>query len=338
LFDGEEENRQLSAVPDQVIITGGNGYLGACTAEWLRRKGLEPILVDNFLTSSSERKLGRKVHQIDLASPQETERFFSQAGNVKAVFHFAALAIVPDSCQNPGAYFQNNINATLNVAEACSKFKVPYLIHSSSCAVYGDPQTDLLSEAHPRRPHSPYGESKRISEQIIDQYRVWKGLSALNLRYFNPAGALVDAKLGEQHEPETHLIPRIVECLSQGKEFSLFGDDYPTPDGTCIRDFIHVQDLAEAHFRALGYLEKSQKPEPSLNVGSGTGYSVCQVIKAAQSALGKTLQVKTHSRRQGDPPKLVADTKLASRALGWSASLTLEQMILDHWKWFSTRV
>lgn len=321
----------------RVVVTGGAGYLGSCVAAVLKRQGVEPILFDNFSTSKRPAKPVGQLIEVDLGSKTAADKAFDQAGTVDAVIHFAAFAIVPQSCEKPGECFRNNLVSAINVAENCGRKGIPSLLHSSSCAVYGNPTTEFLAEDHPLKPFSPYGESKKIVEQILGQFSQWKKLRVLNLRYFNPAGALPAENLGEAHDPETHLIPLVVEALRQDKPFSIYGNEFLTPDGTCIRDFLHVSDLAEAHIASLAYLEKETYPVSAINVGSGRGYSVQEVIATAEKIFGKKAKVAVAPPRPGDPSKLIATNDLAKKILGWNPKRTLSEMISDHLSWVENR-
>ena len=247
-----------------VVLSGGAGYIGRCTAEILRQAGYSPVALDNFSTSPRVFSPDLPCHEVDLRDLEATRAALQKIGDACGIIHFAAKAIVSESCDSPETYFRNNLLATLNLAQVAAELGLQSFIHSSSCAVYGVPEVLPMSESLPLHPLSPYGETKLISEQILHHMSQYRGLRVLNLRYFNPAGALPAKGLGENHSPENHLVPNIVRALMHESPLSVFGTDYATPDGTCIRDFIHIEDLAKAHLAALKYL----KDNPSLSEDS----------------------------------------------------------------------
>lgn len=313
-----------------VIITGGAGYLGRCVAEVVHREGYTPVIVDNFSNSREPRDCAFAVHRLELCDLDATREVWRKY-RVHGVIHFAARALVSESVAHPELYFRNNLMATLSVAQASLETGVRFVVHSSSCAVYGVPTEVPIPESHPQAPITPYGESKRMAEWMLLNYVRHKNLRMMNLRYFNPAGSLDDGRLGEAHEPETHLVPNVVRNALDGKAISIFGDDYPTPDGTCIRDFIHVEDLATAHVAALRYLENPANPQlDAVNVGVGRGVSVKEIIAAAERVFERKLETKIFPRRPGDPPMLVAEASLVRRALGWAPKRSVEDMLRSH--------
>ncbi len=317
----------------KVILTGGAGFIGGAAAFVLDREGFEPIVVDDYSTSRPNKKFPFRVHEVDLKNRAAVDKLWEQLGTVFGVIHLAARALVPESVAKPGLYFENNVLAALNVAEASLKHGTRLFVHSSTCAVYGTPVQVPIPEGHPMAPLSPYGESKWMVERMLASYEKTLGLKPLNLRYFNPAGAIAGGKWGESHEPETHLIPNVVRFGVEGKDIPVYGNDYDTPDGTCIRDFIHVEDLAMAHVVALKYLEATAAPAKAINVGSGRGYSVGEVISAASKVIGKELQAEFHPKRPGDAPRLVADASLMKKELGFHPKGTLETMVRTQWEW-----
>ena len=322
-----------------IVVTGGTGFIGSSTAWLLAQSGYTPFVLDNFSTSVKPEKSLFNLIEVDLSQPDEVTKAFKKLPQIHAIFHFAAKALVPESTEKTWDYFHNNFNATLNLAEAATQFSVPYFIHSSTCAVYGIPERIPISENSPLKPETPYGESKRASENILQQFSKWKGLSALNLRYFNPAGAITGSKCGELHDPETHLIPNIITSIHQNKPFKIFGNDYSTSDGTCIRDFIHIKDLAQAHLVALSFLEtQPQGTFDCINVGKNQGVSVKEAIKTAEKVLGVQCKVEVHPRRHGDPAELIADTTQMKQKLRWQPQLPLEAMIEDHWNFIKGRI
>jgi UDP-glucose-4-epimerase GalE len=322
-----------------VIVTGGAGYIGSCTAHLLKQEGFNPIVFDNFSTSQKPSHSDFPVWEVDLTDRKQVEKACAKLSKVHAVFHFAAKALVPESIEKTWDYFYNNLNATLNIADCSAQFSIPYFIHSSTCAVYGIPDQVPIKESSPLKPETPYGQSKVASEKILEQYSKWKNLQVLNLRYFNPSGAFPELGLGEIHEPETHLIPNLVKSLSQKTFFQAFGNDYPTSDGTCVRDFIHIKDLAKSHLLALAYLEANPSVKfDSLNIGKGKGISVGEAIKSAERVLGMKGQIKIQPRRAGDPAELVADTTKMMSLFKWTPELSLDHMIEDHWKFIQGRI
>lgn len=321
-----------------ILVTGGAGYIGRCTAEILKDRGYQAVLIDNFSTGRRALVGEMTCFDVDLANRKATIDAFQKMGKIHAIIHFAAKALVPESCEKPEEYFRNNIMATLNVAEAAVGCKIAYLVHSSSCSVYGLPQSVPICEDATLGPVSPYGESKRIAEQVLAQFCRHKKLGVINLRYFNPAGSVSDGRFGEAHDPETHLIPNVVNAFLEQKPIPVFGTNYNTPDGTCIRDFVHIEDLVEAHIAAVQHIEVAPQPvEIAINLGGGQGASVKEVIAAAERVLGGKIRTEFQERRPGDPPKLVADLSLAKRLLNWEPKKGLEAMIADHAKWMTGR-
>ncbi len=321
----------------KVLVTGGAGYIGSHTAKALARAGHEPLVLDNL--SSGHRwavKWGRLL-EWDLSDTELLPQFIEKE-KVEAVLHFAASLLVGESVQQPRKYFWNNIVNTLRLLDAMLEAGVKRIVFSSSAAVYGTPQTVPITEDHPKLPTSPYGETKLAMERALQWYGNAYGLKWIALRYFNAAGADPDGELGENHDPETHLIPLAIKAaLGQRPPLDVYGTDYPTPDGTAIRDYIHVSDLADAHVRALDYLTAGGESR-ALNLGTGRGYSVREVI----DTVGKISPVpfRDAPRRAGDPPALVADAGHAASVLGWKPQRSgLEAITQDAWNWHSkTRV
>lgn len=318
-----------------IIITGGAGYLGRCTAELLRREGLFPVLMDNFSTGRRAMVGELPCIDVDLTDKRATLEAFNKTGGASGVIHFAARALVSESCERPEEYFRNNVLSALHVAEGALATRIPAVVHSSSCAVYGLPRSIPIAEDSPCEPVSPYGESKWMVERMLNQFARHKGLGVVHLRYFNPAGSFAEASLGEAHEPETHLIPNVVGAFLSGRPVPVYGTDYPTPDGTCHRDFVHVEDLAFAHWLALKKLAEGVVLPAAINLGGGKGVSVREVIRAAGEVLGSPLPEQPMPRRPGDPPALVADTSLAKKALGWAPRKGVREMIRDHAQWIT---
>ncbi|NBT58320.1 NAD-dependent epimerase/dehydratase family protein, partial [bacterium] len=258
----------------KVILAGGNGYIGGTTAFALKEAGFEPIILDNFSTSIRGALKGFEVIETDLTDLPQTQHAFKKIGQAAGVIHFAAKALVPESFKIPGHYYSNNLLSALNLAETSKSFGVPIFLHSSSCAVYGIPKQIPIPETSNLEASSPYGDTKIMAEVLLNRYHHMNCLRVVHLRYFNPAGAWPKYGWGEAHEPETHLIPNLVSAALQNRPVSLFGNQYPTPDGSCIRDFIHVIDLAEAHVKTLQAMLQGLNVPLRINVGRGVGSSV----------------------------------------------------------------
>ncbi|MGA7122287.1 MAG: UDP-glucose 4-epimerase GalE [Polyangiaceae bacterium] len=312
-----------------ILIVGGAGYIGSHTAKRVARAGLTPVVFDNLeYGHRSAVKWGPFVEG-DLADSPLIERVLREY-EITSVIHFAAYAYVGESVANPRKYFRNNVVCTLNLLDAMVDAGVREIVFSSTCATYGEPLEVPISEDHPQTPVNPYGESKLAVEKILHWYARAYGMHFAALRYFNAAGADPDGELGEDHDPETHLIPlAITAALGRGNELSIFGSDYPTPDGTAVRDYIHVVDLAEAHWLALQYLAKSGD-NLRLNLGTGRGHSVREVIAAVEKIGGRKVPVRQAPRRAGDPPALVADAREAAKVLGWRPVYPELETIVEH--------
>ena len=312
----------------KILVVGGAGYIGSICAELLLDEGHEVVIFDN-LTEGHRRAVDARAAFIegDLADRQKIEAAFSKT-RPDAVMHFAASALVGESMRDPSKYFRNNIANGLNLLDAMVATGVPRIIFSSTCAIFGLPEHLPIDETLPPRPINPYGESKLAFEKILRWYDQIHGLKVVSLRYFNAAGA--SAKFGEDHRPETHLIPNVLKvALGQNRHVELFGTDYETPDGTCIRDYIHIVDLARAHILAL----KSTKSE-FYNLGTGGGSSVREVIAACREITGRKIDIVEKPRRPGDPPRLIASSEKIKRELGWRPQFqSLEAIIESAWKW-----
>lgn len=322
----------------RLVLTGGTGYLGSCAAEVFAAAGYEPVLLDDYSSSAADAQRPYETHVLDLKEREATLALFRKLQPVVGVVHFAAHTLVSESVAQPGRYLRNNFLAALHVAEAATATKVGALVHSSTCAVYGAPSRVPIDENCVLAPISPYGQSKVAAEQAFLGFRKSAGLPMVNLRYFNPAGATASSRYGEAHEPETHLIPLVVAALQAKKPIRLFGEDYPTADGTCVRDFIHVEDLLQAHLLALEKLLHDAKSAPeAVNVGTGRGSSVREVAETAARVLGAKLTLTIEPRRPGDPPALVADNALLRSWLQWTPTRTLESMIESHARFVASR-
>lgn len=317
----------------KVLVTGGAGYIGSHTVKELLKKGYEVIIFDNFTSGHEDLVGGGLLVRGDLRSREEIQAVFEQ-NQIEAVLHFAALIQVGESYVNPQKYYLHNLISSLNLLEAMLKYRVKYFIFSSSAAVYGVPQKIPLEEDHPLNPINPYGMTKFMLERILQDYDRAYNLKYVSLRYFNAAGADPEGQLGEKHNPETHLIPNILLHLLRKKEdFQIYGGDFPTPDGTAIRDYIHVTDLARAHLLALERLMNEDRSQ-ILNLGSSQGYSVLEVIRTAEKVTGKKVKLEFGPRRQGDVPVLLASSHKAESWLGWKREFSeLEVIIETAWKW-----
>jgi UDP-glucose 4-epimerase len=312
-----------------VLVVGGAGYIGSHAAHVLRRKGYDVIIYDNLSTGHKTLAEGFELVIGDIADSAKLTTILKRCD---AVMHFAAHAYVGESVQDPRKYFHNNVTAALTLLDAVMESRVRKFIFSSTCAVYGNPVKVPITEANPRQPVNPYGATKLAFENALEAYGRAYGLRYVSFRYFNAAGADEDGSIGERHEPETHLIPLIFQAI-QGKRAALeiFGDDYPTSDGTCIRDYIHVTDLAEAHVLGLEYLAKGDSL--AMNLGTGKGNSVKEVVGAVERITGCKVPTQIGPRRPGDPPELVADPSLAEKKLKWKARYSLDEIISTAWKW-----
>jgi UDP-glucose-4-epimerase GalE len=318
-----------------ILVTGGAGYIGSHAARALRCSGYEVVLYDNLSTGFRRLAQGFELVEGDIA---DEARLRPVLARVDAVMHFAAHAYVGESVENPRKYFQNNVLGALGLLNSALDAGIRRFVFSSTCAVYGIPEQIPITEQSPREPVNPYGASKLFFENALEAYRRAYRLRSVSLRYFNAAGADESGEIGELHDPETHLIPLVLAATTEnGPELRVYGSNYPTPDGTCVRDYIHVNDLADAHVRALQYLEREgdEKSDDSLaiNLGTGRGHSVLEVIRAAEHATGLPVRRVIGLRRPGDPPILVADPAKAQRVLGWNAKRSLADIVSSAWTW-----
>jgi UDP-glucose-4-epimerase GalE len=318
-----------------ILVTGGAGYIGSHAARALRCSGYEVVLYDNLSTGFRRLAQGFELVEGDIA---DEARLRPVLARVDAVMHFAAHAYVGESVENPRKYFQNNVLRALGLLNSALDAGIRRFVFSSTCAVYGIPEQIPITEQSPREPVNPYGASKLFFENALEAYRRAYRLRSVSLRYFNAAGADESGEIGELHDPETHLIPLVLAATTEnGPELRVYGSNYPTPDGTCVRDYIHVNDLADAHVRALQYLEREddEKSDDSLaiNLGTGRGHSVLEVIRAAEHATGLPVRRVIGLRRPGDPPILVANPAKAQRVLGWNAKRSLADIVSSAWTW-----
>ena len=316
-------------------MSGGAGYIGSHAARALRRSGYEVVLYDNLSTGFGRLARGFELVEGDIA---DEVRLRPVLARVDAVMHFAAHAYIGESVGNPRKYFRNNVVAALSLLNSALDAGIRRFVFSSTCAVYGIPGQIPITEQTPREPVNPYGASKLFFENALEAYSRAYGLRSVSLRYFNAAGADESGEIGELHDPETHLIPLALAASTEnGPQLQIYGSDYPTPDGTCVRDYIHVNDLADAHVRALQHLEREDDEKDgeslAINLGTGRGHSVLEVIRAAENATGHSVRRKIGPRRPGDPPVLVADPAKAQRLLGWTAQRNLDNIVLSAWAW-----
>lgn len=316
-----------------ILVTGGAGYIGSHVNKQLHLQGYETLIYDNLIYGHRESVKWGMLEIGDLADEKRLEEVFTKYP-IDAVMHFAAFAYVGESVREPAKYYKNNICNTIHLLEAMRRHHVNILVFSSSCATYGVPEQLPITEDMPQRPINPYGRTKWMAEQIFEDYKNAYGLQYCCLRYFNAAGADPDGEIGESHMPETHLIPLVLEAAAGIRDHvSIFGTDYPTQDGTCIRDYIHVTDLADAHIRALEYL-KSGGQSLCLNLGNEKGCSVAQVIDTVKQVTGREFTVRKEAARPGDPPALVGSAKKAQEVLGWKPEHGDLRMIVEHaWRW-----
>jgi UDP-glucose 4-epimerase len=316
----------------KVLVCGGAGYIGSHTVKALVREGYEVIVFDNFSSGREELLIGDLI-RADLDDKKPIRKAF-RSHEIGAVLHFASLIQVGESYLNPQRYYTHNLSTSLNLFEAMLEAGVKTIIFSSSAAVYGIPQETPITESHPLNPINPYGYTKLFVERILQDYEKAYGLKFISLRYFNAAGADPSGELGEMHDPETHLIPNILLfLLGKKKSFELYGTDFPTPDGTAVRDYIHVTDLAEAHVLALQRL--LTRPESQfINLGASRGHSVLEVIKKAEEVTGRRVPFQARPQRLGDVPVLLASKEKAEKELGWRLRYSgLETIIETAWKW-----
>ncbi|MCP9833652.1 MULTISPECIES: UDP-glucose 4-epimerase GalE [unclassified Cyanobium] len=344
----------------RILVTGGAGYIGSHAVRALTRAGHQPVVLDNLVYGHAD--IVEKTLKVPLVLGQVGDREVLEpllrgrhpaldgtpleGKPIEAVLHFAAYAYVGESVSDPAKYYRNNLGDTLTLLEALVATERPLpIVFSSTCATYGIPQQVPITEDHPQAPINPYGRSKWMVEQLLTDFAAAYGLPSVIFRYFNAAGADPEGDLGEDHDPETHLIPRVLDTMS-GREpyLQIFGDDYPTPDGTCIRDYIHVADLADAHVLGLERLlrlrerEESERKPLIYNLGNGTGYSVQQVIETAKAVTGRGLLAHMAKRRDGDPPQLVAGASRAHQELGWRPRFPELETIIEHaWAWHQRR-
>lgn len=327
----------------KILITGGAGYIGSQTNLYLLENGFETVVFDNLVYGHRHNIPANpncQFVQRNLLNLAELEAVFEN-NEIDGVIHFAAFAYVGESVTNPAKYYQNNVLGSFNLLETMRKFGCQKLVFSSTCATYGTPEILPITEKETQKPINPYGWSKLMIEQMIKDYHKAYGLNAVVFRYFNAAGADSGMRTGEEHNPETHLIPLILEVASgKREEIMVFGNDYETPDGTCIRDYIHTEDLASAHFLGMEKLEneKNEKVCEFINLASGNGFSVLEIVQMCEKITGKTIKTQIAPRREGDPAMLIADNSKAREFLGWNpTNSNLENIIQTAWNWESRK-
>lgn len=317
-----------------ILIAGGAGYIGSHNVEFLLGKGYRVMVLDDLSGGFADAVSDAAIFvEGSIGDGVLLDRLFSEH-RIDAVLNFASFIQVGESVQHPSRYYLNNVGNTLILMDAMVRHGVTKFVFSSSAAIFGDPEYSPIDEAHPKWPINPYGRSKWLVEQLLQDYSDAYDLQSVCLRYFNAAGADSKGKLGERHDPETHLIPLVLQAASGRRDcITVFGDDYDTPDGTCIRDYIHVEDLAQAHWLALEYLEKHQH-SAAFNLGNGNGYSIREVIESVRRVTGRDFCVEAGPKRAGDPAVLVADSRLAKEQLGWRPKYAALEAIVRHaWAW-----
>lgn len=317
--------------PRKIVVTGGAGYIGSHTVRLLLDQGYDVTVVDNLSKGYRHNVPPDRLHVFDLCDTKRLAALL-QEKHAEAVIHFAAFIAVGESMREPARYFTNNVCGSLSLLNAMVQAGVKHIVFSSTAAVYGDVRKTPITEDFPIQAVNPYGESKVMVETLLGWFDQIHKLTSVCLRYFNASGADPAGGLGEEHEPETHLIPLVLRAVQTGKPITVFGNDYPTPDGTCIRDYIHVTDLAQAHILAVEYLANGGASE-KFNVGTGTGHSVMEMISAVEEVTGRKVPYTIGQRREGDPPALVASSRKLRDSLGWSPKFADLRQIVEHaWK------
>ncbi|MCF2145714.1 UDP-glucose 4-epimerase GalE [Desmonostoc muscorum LEGE 12446] len=330
----------MSSGKPTILVTGGAGYIGSHTVLALKQAGYNIVILDNLVYG--HRDLVEKVLEVELIVGDTGDRplldQLFKTHDIEAVMHFSAYAYVGESVTDPAKYYRNNVLGTLTLLEAMLAASVKKFVFSSTCATYGVPEFVPIPETHPQNPINPYGATKLMVERILADFDVAYGLKSVRFRYFNAAGANPNGLLGEDHNPETHLIPLVLlTALGKRESISIFGTDYPTEDGTCIRDYIHVNDLADAHILGLEYLLKGGDSEV-FNLGNGSGFSVREVIAAVQEVTGVSIPIEERDRRPGDPPILIGSGEKARTILGWQPQYpSIKDIVADAWQWHQKR-
>lgn len=318
---------------DIILVTGGAGYIGSHTCKALATIGLIPVTYDNLSTGHKQAVKWGPLVIGDLRDRKQLDLAFKQY-KPKGVLHFAASALVIESMTNPGKYYDNNVSGSISLLEAMIENHVPHLVFSSTCATYGHPQFSPITEDHPQNPINPYGRSKLMVEQIIRDFENVHNLHSVCLRYFNAAGADHESEIGEDHTPETHILPSAIEAaLRKRKELVVYGTDFPTQDGSAVRDYIHVEDLAKAHVSALQWLFTNNR-STCINLGTGVGSTVLEILRAVEAISKTKIEVRFEKKREGEPSHLIADNKKAKELIDWTPQRSsLSQLVETAWKW-----
>lgn len=316
-----------------ILITGGAGYIGSHTVKYFQKQNENIIVVDNMQSGHETSIKADHLYRIDIRDKDELDKVFKNH-NIEAVIHFAANSLVGESMEKPYEYYHNNVFGMLCLLDVMKENNVNKVVFSSTAATYGEPKSIPIMESDETSPTNTYGETKLAMEKMMKWFDQAYGTKCVSLRYFNAAGAYETGEIGEDHHPETHLIPLILQVpLGKRDKIYMFGDDYPTEDGTCIRDYIHVMDLASAHYKALEYLRKDNESD-IFNLGNGNGYSVKQVIETTRKVTGHPIPAEVKERRAGDPATLIASSEKAKSVLGWKPEFdSLEKIIEDAWRW-----
>ncbi|MHB1153008.1 MAG: UDP-glucose 4-epimerase GalE [Eubacteriales bacterium] len=317
-----------------ILVTGGAGYIGSHCCAILKENGFDVVAVDNLSKGHAEAVEG-KLYIGNIGDELLMDKIFSE-NNIDGVMHFAAFSLVGESMEKPYEYYRNNVGESLSLLNSMIKHSVKYIVFSSTAATYGQPEISPVTENNLQNPINTYGETKLAIEKMLKWFGIAYGLKSVSLRYFNVAGAHMSGNIGEAHKPETHLIPIILEVANGKREkLKIYGNDYPTPDGTCIRDYIHVSDLIDAHIKAFEYMKNTDKSN-FFNLGSGGGYSNLEILNTARSLTCHDIPVEITERRPGDPPELVASSEKAENVLGWVRKFGIEDIIASAWKWHLT--
>lgn len=320
-----------------VLVTGGAGYIGSHTVKRLQARGYRPVVIDNLIYGHEWALHDCPLHVGDLRDRMFVDTVL-RTYDFKAVFHFAAFAYVGESVRDPLKYYDNNVTGTLALLQALEKTQITKFVFSSTCATYGEPERMPIDESFPQNPVNPYGASKLMIERVLADVARARDFHAVALRYFNASGADSEALIGEDHDPETHLIPLALQAAYRDASLTVFGDDYPTPDGTCIRDYIHVNDLADAHIQALEWMNDRpgfSRGLEAFNLGTGKGFSVMEIVSMVEKVTGRKPKFRMGARREGDPPRLVATAEKARQQLGWQPRESdLENIVRTADRWY----
>lgn len=318
-----------------VLVTGGAGYVGSHTAKFLKQNGILPVTLDNLSRGHKWAAKFGPFYKGDIANKKLVQKIIKKH-SIEAVLHFAAYAYVGESVNKPEMYYTNNVLGTIELLQALLETNVRKFVFSSTCATYGVPEKIPITETTEQNPINPYGRTKLIMEHVLSDFGDAYKFKSIALRYFNAAGADPELEIGEDHNPETHLIPLTIEAaINNKKTLTIMGDDYPTDDGTCVRDYIHVTDLAQAHYLALKNISKSKSTFAAYNLGTNVGSSVKEILKTVEEISGKKIKYKVGPRRVGDPPILVAAANKAREELGWTPKYNLHQIIETAYKWYN---